>query len=93
MPAYAYPIKVNRRRQTIQFDETKRIESDSLILEDFKFVGDDAFSISLPDDWGGFNSGYIISVSRSRLETIEERNNRIAKEESYMVEYNKRHTK
>ena len=89
MPAYAYPIKIKKARQTIHFDETKRLENDCLTLADLQFVGADDFSICLPDDdWA---TGYIVNVSRTRLETDEERNNRVQKEESYMAEYTRRH--
>lgn len=80
-----YPIRVDKKRQTIDFDETVFIDSNSLTLEALKFVGEDAFSVHV-DDY----DGYKISVSRSRLESEEERDIRVAKEEAYMAEYRKR---
>lgn len=86
MPAYAYPIKINREKQIIHFDEEREIESNSLTLAALQFIGDDPFSVH-ENEWGG----YTISVSRSRLETDVECHTRVAREESYMAEYRKRH--
>ncbi len=88
MGAYMYPIEINRKRQTIAFQEIKELENDSLTLEDLQFVGDDCFSV----EPGEFR-GHIVIVSRNRLETDNEFETRIAREESYMTEYNKRHPK
>lgn len=96
MPPYAYPIKINREKQVIRFHEHKGIESNSLTLEDLQFVGQDKFSIcekEVETGIGCYPEGYIITVYRSRLETDEEYNKRIASEEAYMAEYNKRHPK
>ena len=71
MPAYAYPIKIRKNKQWFYFDEIHELESNLLTLEALQFVGNDAFSICPPAE--GFNSGYVINVSRSRLETDEER--------------------
>jgi hypothetical protein len=93
MPAYAYSIKINRNRERIYFDETVRIESDSLALADLAFVGDDFFTIcegEAETGIGCFASGYVIRVSRSRMETDDEMNTRISRGESYMAEYNRR---
>jgi hypothetical protein len=79
MPAYAYPITIDRRFKKINFDEIREFDSDLLTLEDLQFCGDDPFSIS-KKDWrdGG---GYILNVSRTRKETEEERSIRIARAE------------
>lgn len=98
MPAYAYPIKINRKREKVCFDEIKEIDSNSLTLKDLEFVGEDCFSIT-ENKWRQSEEsqfppdGYTISVSRARPETDEEMNYRISRAESYMVEYNKRHPK
>jgi hypothetical protein len=86
MPAYAYPITVHRSRLQVRFEDVKEFDSDFLTLADLQFVGEDSFYVNARD-----NGGYRITVSRSRLETVEERNSRVAKEESYMTEYLKRH--
>jgi hypothetical protein len=85
MPAYAYPITIHREKQRVQYDETAIIEANSLTLKDLEFVGPDSFSVQ-EQEWGG----YVITVSRSRMETDAERESRVAREESYMTEYNKR---
>jgi len=87
VPAYAYPIRVDKELKTIRFDEVKTLDDSGITLDDLKFTKGDVFSIE-EQDWGG----YIISVSRSKLETLKQRDIRVRKEESYMEEYNRRHT-
>lgn len=88
MPAYAYAIGIKRARQRIKYTDEIRIEKDTLTLAELAAIGDDEFAI-IEHDWreGG---GYTFSVSRSRLETDEERDARVSREEAYMTEYNKR---
>ena len=85
MPPYAYPIKIDRKRQKIAFQENKTFEN-MLTLADLKFVGNDPFSVDR--DGHGYHE---ITVYRNRLETDQERDIRVAREESYMKEYNRRH--
>ena len=85
MPAYMYPININRKPKTICYRETKVIEVDFLNLNDLAFVGSDRFEIEqIP-------FGYEITVYRTKLETKKQMQDRIKREEAYMVEYNKRH--
>lgn len=90
MPPWAYPIIIQRDRQRINYTETKRISASNLFLDDLIFVGDNGFEIDRSefdsDDW-------TITVYRHRLETGEERDRRVAEEEAYMTEYNRRHHK
>lgn len=88
MAAYAYAIQVKPDHQTIIFEESKTIENDALYLADLAFIGADMFSIH-ERDWrdGG---GYLISVRRSRLETDQERDDRVTRERAYMAEFLRR---
>lgn len=87
MPAYAYPIKIRPRRQTVYFEESFNVRKDSITLADLQPVGEDCFSVHEHD-----SGGYRIDILRSRLETDEERSSRVTKERAYMAEYNRRHT-
>lgn len=86
MPAYAYPILIRRENLQVHFLEERLIESDRLTLADLQFAGADKFTVSEAED----QAGYLVSVSRSRLETDEERDLRVAREEAYMAEYRRR---
>ena len=83
MPPYAYPIKIDRNRQKIVFQENKTFEN-MLTLADLKFVGNDPFDVTR--DAYDYHE---ITVYRTRLETDQERDIRVAQEESYMKEYNR----
>lgn len=88
MPAYAYPITVKTSRLKVSYIDTVDVDG-QLTLEALAFAGDDSFDV-YPCEFG---SGYIVMVSRSRLETKAECTSRVAKELQYMEEYNKRHPK
>jgi len=88
MAAYAYPIKINRRRQRIDYVDRRDVlvTGGYLTLSDLSFLNeDDSFSIAFVD-----TNMYEVDILRSRLETKEERDTRVAREESYMTEYEKR---
>ena len=86
MPAYAYPIKIQKSKRVIYYEDVKYINRDILSLKDLKFVGNDIFIIN-----GGDNGGYEVTITRKRLETNAERKARVEREETYMKEYKKRH--
>jgi len=86
MGAYMYPIRIIKAKQTVYFDEVVRLEG-TLTLEGLQFVGDDPFDAEVFE----VGTGYEITVYRHRKETNEERKSRVAGEEAYMAEYNKRH--
>lgn len=93
MPAYAYPIQIKRKRQTIRFEEKVKLTEDWLTLPTLAFVGNDTFSICETEHDSGtgtYTSGYTVTVNRQRPETDDEMNTRIASEESYMREYERR---
>lgn len=87
MPAYAYPVKINKNRKRIEFTEIKQIEH-NLTLDKLQLINVDGDSFDA-EPWE-IGNGYTITIYRSRAETIEERNSRVAGEISYMEEYNKR---
>lgn len=98
MPAYAYPIKVDREKKTITYWEDHNIDEDRLTLALLApIVGEWTFTISEREVDTGIGSmpdeGYTVSVFKSRQETDEELKARVCREESYMSEYNKRNPK
>ncbi|UYZ60067.1 hypothetical protein [Hymenobacter latericus] len=85
MPAFAYPIKINRSKEVIPATFTEYTDSTRLTLKELEpIVGANPFSVS--ED----TSGYRIEVYATRLETDEEYNARISRQEAYMAEYNRR---
>lgn len=91
MPAYAYAININRDKKTIHEDKEEIIEGPLSIAKLSPVVGDNSFTVS-ERDWqdGG---GYLITIHIKRLETDIELAARVAKEERYMEEYNRRNGK
>jgi len=87
MGPYAYPIQIKKEKQSINFQETKTFET-LTIKELSPFVGE--FPFDIEQDRYDF---YEVTVYKSRLETIDERDIRVQGEENYMVEYNKRKKK
>jgi hypothetical protein len=80
MPAYSYAIKIDREPKTIQFHEEHEFFEPLTLAFLRKYVREeDTFEI---DD----ETGYLV-VYKNRLETPEETAARVAKEESYMAEY------
>jgi hypothetical protein len=84
--SYAYPIQINREALRIHHEEVREIPQDYLTLADLQFVGADSFVVQERDSPGG----WIVRVSRSRLETFQERDTRVAGEVAYMAEYYRR---
>ena len=85
MPPYAYPIRIRRKPQPVLRHDAKEFETLSLAILQ-PFVGDLGFDVTEAGAWGG----YIISVTRSKLETPEECASRVAREVEYMKEFKKR---
>jgi hypothetical protein len=83
-----YPIVIKREKQIVRFDEVVKIEDNGLTIAALQFVGEDRFTV-FSDNY----DGYIIRVQRTRLETDEERDARVSREEAYMAEYHRRHPK
>lgn len=80
MPAYAYPIKINYGYEKI-LEHHERIVQEPLTLDSLSFVKDSRFTIIPKDDY--FSDEYIIAWTTHRLETDEERRERIEKQERY----------
>jgi hypothetical protein len=93
MPAYAYPITIKRERQKVRYSKTIELDDHVLTLGILSklVTPDERFCIVETDE--GLYSRTILSISGFRLETDEELADRVKKEESYMIEYNKRHKK
>jgi hypothetical protein len=90
MPAYAYPITIDRNKKTFQDTKTVRLDDKPLTIEKLaKVVGTNKFSIE-PIGWE-LGGGYEVSINVTRVETDKQLANRVAKEEKYMAEYNRRH--
>lgn len=89
MNDYLYPIKIKKWPQVICFEEYHVFPIDQFKLSDLSFVGEDSFAI---DPIEG-SAGCKVTVERKRLETDSEMATRVAKEEAYMGEYNKRNKK
>jgi len=88
MGAYMYPIKIHREKINVQTEEVVILDGPYLSLSILQFVGDSLFDA---EERPGV--GYKITVYRNREETNKELSVRIAKQEAYMAEYNKRHPK
>lgn len=86
-----YPIKIERLPQYILLEEYHVFPSNKFRLSDLNFVGDRSFTIEQIESDG--SSGCVVTVERVRLETDLEVAARVAKEEAYMKEYNKRNKK
>ena len=86
MPAYVYPILIDRNKKLIIKPNEIQLTSDLLSVEDIKeIVGSNKFWFEQN------NSQYGTEVSlfynESRMETDEEQALRIEKEEAYMIKY------
>jgi hypothetical protein len=89
MPAYAYPITVNYSKQKITTSHKKILDDCNLTIDTLKnIVGNNSFSFGTEDEH--FWTNTCIYWTTERDETDQEQAQRISKEESYMVEYNKR---
>ena len=96
MPAYAYPIQIKRERQKVRYHKSIKLENEGIFTIDelSKLVThDERFSIVEREYNSMFGKDIFLSITGERLETDEELNARIEKEEKYMAEYNKRHDK
>ena len=87
MGAYMYPIVINRERSFIPYERCYKLTDLELTLNELKFYvkKNESFFID--------SEAYVIYVRGKRLETDEEMNERIAKEELYMKNYQEFHSK
>ena len=89
MPAYAYKININYGYELIKTNNEKIIDSSNLTIKKLQdILGDNKFSINFNDE--PFNNNYIIKWVTYKLESMEERQNRIAKYDAYNIEVDKR---
>ena len=88
MPAYAYPIKIERERKTFTYYDTHEFNADELTVSDLQAIaGDNPFTVEREEECGVY---YIIDVKKQRVESDEEYDKRIKKQEAYMAEYERR---
>lgn len=91
MPAYAYPIKVDRNRKIFTENVYHALSDELMTLADIKdLVGDNRFSIEAGCEENVVEQSVILCVRKEREETDEEYESRIQREEAYMEEYKRR---
>lgn len=91
MPAYAYPIKVDRNRKIFTENVYHALSDELMTLADIKdLVGDNRFSIEAGCEENVVEQSVILCVRKEREETDEEYESRIQREEAYMAEYKRR---
>jgi hypothetical protein len=93
MNDFLYPIKIKKWPQSILFEEYHVFQTNKFKLSDLNFVGDDSFTFEPTKSLLDASSGCLLTVAKTRLETDLEMAARVAKEETYMEEYNKRNNK
>jgi hypothetical protein len=94
MPAYAYPIQIKREPQKVKYQKQFELESALLTLSELrKYVSEDEQFAINEEGEPPFGDKIVLHVYGYRMETNEELRTRVAKEEAYMEEYNKRHKK
>lgn len=93
MGAYMYPITIKRDRQKIRYTIEVELEDSTLTLSILRMYvnEDEKFSIVETDE--GPYSKTVLFITKERYETDTELKARVEKEEAYMIEYNKRHSK
>lgn len=91
MPAYAYPIKIDRNRKIFTENVYHTLSDEWMTLADIKdLVGDNRFSIEAGCEENVVEQSIILCVEKERVETDEEYESRIQQEEAYMAEYERR---
>ncbi|HUM42161.1 MAG TPA: hypothetical protein PKI14_04355 [Fervidobacterium sp.] len=89
MAGYAYAIQIDYKKQKITNTRAHRLSSNTTNIDKLKkLTGDNDFYFDTDEVFG--ENGMLLYVIEKRLETDAEQADRIAKEEAYMVEYNKR---
>lgn len=93
MGAYMYPIVIKREPQKVRYSKEIALGNSVLTLAKLRehVSEDDIFSIYQTDE--GLYSKTMLCVDGERMETQEEANARVAKEEAYMKGYNEFHSK
>lgn len=86
-----HPIIINREPQIVRDHKEFKLEDGGLTLAKLReyVTEDDIFSISETDE--GIRSTTMLYVTRKRLETPEELEERVKKEEKYMENYRNYH--
>lgn len=88
MPAYVYPIKIDRNRKNFTENVYHTLSDELMTLADIKdLVGDNRFSIEAGCEENMVEQSVILCVLKEREETDKEYESRIQREEAYMAEY------
>lgn len=88
MPAYAYPIHIDRNKKVFVENVYHTLDDELMTLADMKeLVGDNKFSIQAGCEENVIEQSVVLCVQKERVETDEEYSNRIRKQEAYMAEY------
>lgn len=83
---YMYSIRITRTKKRVSTEHQHTLGQDALTIAGLQeIVGEYLFEVEKDE----YNQ-YVVTVYSWRLETDEEQNARIAKEEAYMVKYHKR---
>lgn len=86
---YAYPIIIDENKKIIKYPVKITLSEYITLAKLSEYLGvDENFSISL-NTKNCFSKVYEIEIIRTRLETDEERDTRVAQEKLYMENYNK----
>lgn len=89
---YMYPIKIKREPQKIYYTREIELEKECLTLAElrqYNVTEDETFSIG--EVYEAQFPTPVLCISGWRVETTEEMNERVAKEEKYMENYAKFH--
>ena len=91
MGAYMYPIIIKREPQFVRYNRKVELETDILTKDLInKNVSDDEI-FSIQEEYNSQFPTFYLSISSKRLETEKEFEERLNRQEEYMIEYNKRH--
>jgi len=89
---YHGKIKVERYRKKVKYKETHQLPNELFTLDTFrKYVSEDELFDIWPSD--EYVDVLFIEVYKVRMETDEEMEKRIAKQEKYMENYHRFHAK
>jgi hypothetical protein len=95
---YMYPIEIDYNPKVIKYTEDHIIDEKRIYtlesLKSYVADGEKFYLTSIDSDGSAFSDSQIIlSVCKERIESSEELAERIKKEEKYMENYNKFHSK
>lgn len=93
MGAYMYAIEIKREPQKVRYQRKVELDGPVLTLSMLRELVTEDEIFSVEETEGGIYSTIYLSIDGYRMETPEETAKRVASEEAYMIEYNKRKSK